>query len=190
MLDLIYLKWPTASSWGHNDGWDEQVPAFMWLTLQLWKWWEKCYEIGRGERKGALLFPSQQTFISSSANLSLLGGGGTHSCLSFPEQLYLSGNVVTPPRFGEGILIGETDSDNFILWQPIDLGKGMWYTFGQWDTGEVRWKWEAFLALFGFWRWVFIWGAGMQPYCPWWTLRGATYTGKNPVLASDAELLN
>lgn len=62
--------------------------------------------------RGTLLFLSQQTFISSSANLFL---EGTHSCLSFPEQPYLSGKVVTPPSLGEGILIGETDSHNFII---------------------------------------------------------------------------
>lgn len=66
------------------------------------------------EEKGRDAIASfQQTFTSSSANLSLLGGA--HSYLSSREEPYFLGKAVTSPRLEEDILIGETDSNSLIL---------------------------------------------------------------------------
>lgn len=69
-------------------------------------------EEGENGRGHYCFFPNRH---SSPHLLTSLPWEGTRSCLSFPEQPYLSGKVVTPPSLGEGILIGETDSDNLIL---------------------------------------------------------------------------
>lgn len=75
------------------------------------------YMVGKvlGERKRSMAADTIVAFSTAISLFTSLSWSGLVPVLSSPERPCLSGKAMTFPILGEGILIGETDSNSLIL---------------------------------------------------------------------------